>query len=201
MYPKFNATVFTGSGLLNLMNPDLAAISLDDIGHGLAGKVRFGGHTRRDLPFYSVAWHSMFCEMIADQMGLPVAIRLQALLHDAPEYVLGDSVSPVKEMLRDYGPIETRLWSAVAEIARIPVEFAPEVHAIDRLALDCERHFVGIAGDWTPAPVVPAEWLTVAGRWFAFWERHAAKPRFDAHLFTAKAKALIDVRRDELGVN
>lgn len=200
MYPKFNATVFTGSGLLDLMRPDPAAIRLDDIGHGLAAKVRFGGHTRRDLPFYSVAWHSMFCEMIADQMGLPVAVRLQALLHDAPEYVLGDSVSPVKEMLRDYGPIESRLWSAVASIARVPVEFAPEVHQIDRFALDCERVWIGIKGDWTPAPEVPDDWRPVVGKWFEFWMRHAEKPRFDAHLFTAKAKALIDVRRDELGV-
>lgn len=198
---KFRGIVFTGSGLLDVLNPTPAALKIDDIGHGLAAKIRFGGHTRRDLPFYSVAWHSLFCEAVADQMGLPIAVRLQALLHDAPEFVLGDSVTPVKCLLRDYGPIESGLWAAVARLAGVPVEFAPEVGQIDRLALDCERHFIGVPGDWTPEPVVPAEWRDVAERWFRFWQAQAHVQRFDAHLFIAKAKALIDARADELGVN
>lgn len=197
---KFRGVVFTGSGLLDVLKPTPEAIKITDIGHGLAAKIRFGGHTRRDMPFYSVAWHSMFCEAVADQMGLPVWVRLQALLHDAPEYVLGDSVTPVKVLLRDYGPIESGLWAAVAAKARIPAEFAPEVHQIDRLALDCERHFIGIPGDWDPAPVVPDEWLPVAEKWFRFWQAQAHVQRFDALLFVAKVKALMDVRADELGV-
>lgn len=198
---KFRGVVFTGSGLLDVLKPTPEAIKIEDVGHGLAAKIRFGGHTRRDLPFYSVAWHSMFCEAIADQMGLPIWVRLQALLHDAPEYVLGDSVTPVKVLLRDYGPIESGLWAAVATKARVPVEFAPEVHQIDRFALDCERHFIGVPGDWDPAPVVPAEWLDVVGKWFRFWQAQAHVQRFDAHLFIAKAKALMAVRAEELGVN
>lgn len=198
---KFRGIVFTGSGLLDVLNPTPEAIKIADVGHGLAAKIRFGGHTRRDLPFYSVAWHSLFCEAVADQMGLPISVRLQALLHDAPEYVLGDSVTPVKCLLRDYGPIESGLWAAVAKKARVPVEFAPEVHEIDRLALDCERHFIGVPGDWDPAPVVPEEWRAVAEKWFRFWMNQQATQRFDAHLFIAKAKALMAVRAEELGVN
>lgn len=198
---KFRGIVFTGSGLLDVLNPAPAAIQLDDIGHGLAAKVRFGGHTRRDLPFYSVAWHSLFCEAIADQMGLPIATRLQALLHDAPEYVLGDSVTPVKALLTDFGPIESGLWAAIAHKARVPVEFAPEVAQIDALALNCERYFIGVPGDWTPEPEVPGEWRDVAEKWFRFWQSQAHVQRFDAALFIAKAKALISVRADELGVN
>lgn len=197
---KFKGVVFAGSGLLDVLNPDPAAIHISDIGHGLAAKVRFGGHTRRDLPFLSVAWHSLFCEMIADQMGLPIWVRLQALLHDAPEYVLGDSVTPVKVCLTDYRPIERGLWAVIAAKYGAPVEFAPEVHQIDRFALDCERDAIGIPGDWTPAPVVPDEWRAVVDKWFAFWRDNALKPRLDAHLFIARAKALIDARRDELGV-
>lgn len=197
---KFRGIVFTGSGLLDVLNPTAEAIRIEDIGHGLSAKVRFGGHTRRDLPFYSVAWHSLFCEAVADQMGLPIATRLQALLHDAPEYVLGDQVTPVKCLLRDFGPIESGLWAAVAGVARVPVDFAAEVGQIDRLALDCERHFIGVKGDWSPAPEVPDEWLAVAEKWFRFWQAQAHVQRFDAHLFIARAKALIAARADELGV-
>ncbi|AKU43282.1 hypothetical protein RCCRONUS_37 [Rhodobacter phage RcCronus] len=197
---KFKGVVFTGSGLLDVLKPAPAAIHIADIGHGLAAKVRFGGHTRRDLPFYSVAWHSLFSEMIADQMGLPIKTRLQALLHDAPEYVMGDSVTPVKVLLSDFGPIESGLWAAIATKYGVPVEFAPEVHQIDRLALDCERDAIGVPGDWDPAPVVPDEWRAVVDKWFAFWAANALKPRLDAHLFIARAKALISARRDELGV-
>lgn len=201
MNMKFRGIVFAGSGLLDVCNPTPDAIRIDDIGHGLAAKIRFGGHTRRDLPFYSVAWHSLFCEAVADQMGLPLAVRLQALFHDAPEYVLGDSVSPVKCLLSDFGPLERGLWAAVARKIGVPAEFAPEVHQIDLLALECERHFVGVPGDWDPAPVVPSEWFDVAEKWFRFWQRQAPVQRFDAHLWIAKAKALMDARRDELGVN
>lgn len=198
---KFKGIVFAGSGLLDVCNPTPEAIRIDDIGHGLAAKIRFGGHTRRDLPFYTGAWHSLFCETVADQMGLPVAVRLQALLHDAPEYVLGDSVTPVKCLLRDYGPLENGLWAVIARKVGVPVEFAPEVKDIDALALAAERHFIGVPGDWEPAPVVPAEWRDVAEKWFRFWLAQAHVQRFDAHLFIAKAKALIAARRDELGVN
>lgn len=198
---KFRGIVFAGSGLLDVLNPTPEAIKIDDVGHGLAAKFRFGGHTRRDLPFYSVAWHSLFCEAVADQMGLPIATRLQALLHDAPEYVLGDQVTPVKCLLRDFGPIETGLWAAVATKARVPVVFAPEVAQIDALALNCERHFIGVPGDWTPAPEVPDEWLDVAEKWFRFWRGQAHVQRFDAALFIARAKALIAARADELGVS
>jgi len=197
---KFRGLVFTGSGLLDVMNPAPEAIHLDDIAHGLAAKSRFGGHTRRDLPFYSVAWHSLFCETIAAQMDLPPVVRLQALLHDAPEYVLGDAVTPVKSLLSDFGPIESRLWAAVAGKVGVPVEFAPEVKEIDALALDAERHHIGIPGDWTPGPADLGPWASEAASWFKFWQRHAHVPRFDAALFSANAKALIGAVAAEAGV-
>lgn len=198
MDPRFTGIAWTGSCLLDVQRPDPALIHLKDVARGLARKYRFGGHTRDDLPPYSVAWHSLFCEAVADQMGLPVWVRLQALLHDAPEYILGDQITPVKVLLRDFGPLEAGLWAAVAERFNIPAEFHPAIHEIDRLALEVERFHLVAPDAWDPAPQVPAEWSTLGYRWIEFCHRHAAQDApFAAALFHSRARALEDARAQE----
>ena len=136
MDPKLSGIVWTGSALLDLRAPDPAKIGLRDIARGLSRTYRFGGQTRDDLPPYSVAWHSLFCEAVADQMGLPVWARLQVLLHDAPEYVLGDMQTPVKVLNPVYQGLESDLWCAVARRFQIPEDWHPALKEIDALA--CE---------------------------------------------------------------
>jgi len=54
--------------------------------------------------------------------------RLAALLHDAPEYVIGDMISPFKAVLGgDYKVVEKRLLAAIHIRFGLPPELAAEV--------------------------------------------------------------------------
>jgi 5'-deoxynucleotidase YfbR-like HD superfamily hydrolase len=53
---------------------------------------------------------------------------LAALLHDAPEYVIGDMISPFKTVLGgDYKAVEKRLLSAIHLRFGLPTQIAPEI--------------------------------------------------------------------------
>ena len=82
---------------LDLLDPTPMDIEIEDIAHGLAFVARWNGQTHGDYP-YSVAEHSLLVEQIYARLNpaAPVKWRLAALLHDAPEYVIGDMISPVK---------------------------------------------------------------------------------------------------------
>jgi len=100
---------------LDLLDPTPVDIELEDIAHGLAFVARWNGQTTGDWP-YSVAEHSLLVEEIIGQMepSLSPRWRLAALLHDAPEYVIGDMISPVKAAIGpDYGALDTRLTAAI----------------------------------------------------------------------------------------
>ena len=199
MDPKFNGIVWTGSGLLDVQNPDPKLIDPKDVAHGLAVRYRFGGHTRRDLPLYSVAWHSLFCETVADQMGLPLWVRLQALLHDAPEYILFDVVTPLKRLLPEYVVLEGLVWSAVAKRFDIPEELHPAVHEIDNIALNVERLHLMVPGAWEPAPQVPEEWALIGERWIAFCQDRAQNGHtLAAALFHSRLVALLSAISQEV---
>lgn len=90
-------------------------IEIEDIAHGLARVARWNGQTLGPLPF-NVAQHSLIVEEFCQQIkpGWPSAWRLAALLHDAPEFVIGDMISPFKAQLGgQYKVIERRLQQAV----------------------------------------------------------------------------------------
>ena len=99
---------------LDLLDPTPMDIEIEDIAHGLAFVARWNGQTRGDWP-YSVAEHSLLVEEIfARTTAQPVRWRLAALLHDAPEYVIGDMISPVKSAVGPgYGELDARLTAAV----------------------------------------------------------------------------------------
>lgn len=99
---------------LDLLDPTPMDIEIEDIAHGLAFVARWNGQTRGDWP-YSVAEHSLLVEQIFARIGeAPVKWRLAALLHDAPEYVIGDMISPVKSAVGPgYGELDARLTAAV----------------------------------------------------------------------------------------
>jgi uncharacterized protein len=99
---------------LDLLDPTPMDIEIEDIAHGLAFVARWNGQTRGDWP-YSVAEHSLLVEQIFARMGdQPAKWRLAALLHDAPEYVIGDMISPVKAAVGPgYGELDLRLTAAV----------------------------------------------------------------------------------------
>ncbi len=100
---------------LDLVDPSPLDIEIEDIAHGLARVARWNGQTLGANAF-SVAEHSVIVEQICSQRtpSLTPAERLTALLHDAPEYVIGDMISPFKAILGDsYKGVETRLEQAV----------------------------------------------------------------------------------------
>jgi 5'-deoxynucleotidase YfbR-like HD superfamily hydrolase len=100
---------------LDLLDPTPMDIEVEDIAHGLAFVARWNGQTRGDWP-YSVAEHSLLVEEIfaRSNPGIAAKWRLAALLHDAPEYVIGDMISPVKSAVGPgYGALDERLAAAV----------------------------------------------------------------------------------------
>ncbi len=100
---------------LDLLDPTPMDIEIEDIAHGLAFVARWNGQTHGDYA-YSVAEHSILVTDIHARLApdAPVKWRLAALLHDAPEYVIGDMISPVKAAVGPgYGALDDRLAAAI----------------------------------------------------------------------------------------
>lgn len=99
---------------LDLLDPTPMDIEIEDIAHGLAFVARWNGQTRGDWP-YSVAEHSLLVDSILCRLGPATAAeRLTALVHDAPEYVIGDMISPVKAAVGPgYEALDDRLQAAI----------------------------------------------------------------------------------------
>jgi hypothetical protein len=108
---------------LDLLDPSPLDVEIEDIAHGLARVARWNGQTRGPNIF-SVAQHSLLVERIAGSIdrGLPAHWRLMALLHDAPEYVIGDIISPFKAAVGDaYKNVEERILGAIHLRFSLPV--------------------------------------------------------------------------------
>ena len=100
---------------LDLLDPSPLDIEIEDIAHGLARVARWNGQTIGAHAF-SVAQHSLLVEEICRKLApdWDKKRRLMALLHDAPEYVIGDMISPFKAALGlDYKAFEARLEAAI----------------------------------------------------------------------------------------
>ena len=99
---------------LDLLDPSPLDVEISDIAHGLARVSRWNGQTFGDHPF-SVAQHSLVVEDIFRRLGKASADECQmALLHDAPEYVIGDMISPFKAVVGGgYKAVEKRLEAAI----------------------------------------------------------------------------------------
>jgi uncharacterized protein len=100
---------------LDILNPSPLDVEIEDIAHGLARVARWNGQTQGGVIF-SVAQHSVLVAEICGLLdpGVPARWRLHALLHDAPEYVIGDMISPFKAALGEvYAQVEARLEHAI----------------------------------------------------------------------------------------
>ncbi|GAB4387890.1 MAG: HD family hydrolase [Albidovulum sp.] len=114
---------------LDLLDPTPVDIEIEDIAHGLAFVARWNGQTLGDWP-YSVAEHSLLVEEIFARLDPRAAARwrLAALLHDAPEYVIGDMISPVKAAVGPgYGALDERLSAAIHLRFGLPAILPPAV--------------------------------------------------------------------------
>jgi hypothetical protein len=100
---------------LDLIDPSPLDIEIADIAHGLARVARWNGQTS-GAHIFSVAQHTLLVEAVmrTHTPRIDERLRLAALLHDAPEYVIGDMISPFKTVLGgDYKAVEQRLLSAI----------------------------------------------------------------------------------------
>src|ERR1700755_2556381 len=99
---------------LDLIDPSPLDIEIADIAHGLARVARWNGQTS-GAHIYSVAQHTLLVDALARRAGsLDPRARLAILLHDAPEYVIGDMITPFKAVLGDsYKATEARLLAAI----------------------------------------------------------------------------------------
>jgi 5'-deoxynucleotidase YfbR-like HD superfamily hydrolase len=99
---------------LDLLDPSPLDIEVADIAHGLARVARWNGQTL-GTHIFSVAQHSLLVEILARQNSrLDRTTRLAVLLHDSPEYVIGDMITPFKAVLgSSYKAVEARLLAAI----------------------------------------------------------------------------------------
>jgi uncharacterized protein len=100
---------------LDLLDPSPLDIEIADIAHGLARVARWNGQTSGSHIF-SVAQHTLLVEAVMRLKNprIDARLRLAGLLHDAPEYVIGDMISPFKAVLGgDYKAVEKRLLAAI----------------------------------------------------------------------------------------
>ena len=135
---------------LDLIDPSPLDIEIEDIAHGLARVARWNGQTLGDHA-YSVAQHCLLVEHIYSfRIASPTGEgQLAALLHDAPEYVIGDMISPFKAVIGgDYKSLENRLLAAVHLRFGLPATLADReirrIKAADRTAAYFEAvHLAG----------------------------------------------------------
>ena len=121
---------------LNLLDPSPLDVELSDIAHGLARVARWNGQTHGNHAF-SVAEHSLIVEEIALKLkpDLPAHWRLAILLHDAPEYVIGDMISPFKAVIGEaYKAVEARLQGAIHVRFGLPAELPQNVKKLAKRA-------------------------------------------------------------------
>jgi uncharacterized protein len=123
---------------LDLLDPSPLDVEIEDIAHGLARVARWNGQTN-GAHIYSVAQHSLLVEALARARvpRLDRSRRLTVLLHDAPEYVIGDMISPFKAVIGDaYKATERRLLTAIHRRFGLPDQSPPE---LDKLVKTADR--------------------------------------------------------------
>ena len=123
---------------LDLLDPSPLDIEIADIAHGLARVARWNGQTN-GAHIFSVAQHTLLVEAVMREQvpRVDVRVRLAVLLHDAPEYVIGDMISPFKAVLDGaYKLVEQRLLSAIhirfGLPPLLPAEITRQIKAADK---------------------------------------------------------------------
>ena len=169
---------------LDLLDPTPLDIEIEDIAHGLSFVARWNGQTHGDFP-YSVAEHSLLVEQIYSKLYKNPEKKwcLAALLHDAPEYVIGDMISPVKSAIgSDYQSLENRLSSAInlrfGLPTKLPENIKKQIKKADKISAWIEAtQIAGFSEDEANKLIGPA-------------------PTNNVDNFSIKLRAPLEVRED-----
>jgi 5'-deoxynucleotidase YfbR-like HD superfamily hydrolase len=126
---------------LDLLDPSPLDVEMEDVAHGLARVARWNGQTS-GAHIFSVAQHCLLVEVIARQRTrLDRQGRLAVLLHDAPEYVIGDMISPFKAVIGDnYKTVEARLLTAIHIRFGLPPTLSAELTTLIKAADHCAAY-------------------------------------------------------------
>lgn len=126
---------------LDLLDPSPLDVEIEDIAHGLARVARWNGQTS-GANIFSVAQHTLLVDVIARAKDdLDRSIRLAIMLHDAPEYVIGDMISPFKAVIGDsYKATEARLLAAIHVRFGLPVKLPAATTKIVKAADSCAAY-------------------------------------------------------------
>ena len=181
---------------LDLLDPSPLDIEIADIAHGLARVARWNGQTS-GMHIFSVAQHTLLVEAVmrAQTPNIDRSVRLAALLHDAPEYVIGDMISPFKAVLGgDYKAVENRLLAAIHVRFGLAPQIAPQtarqIKAADRGAAYLEAtELAGFSAEearrlFGRDPKLPA---TVRQDYLVPWNAARAEKRFLARFKSLQA--------------
>jgi uncharacterized protein len=172
---------------LDLLDPSPLDIEIEDIAHGLARVARWNGQTS-GANIFSVAQHCLLVEALARmrEPRLDRSRRLAVLLHDAPEYVIGDMISPFKAVIGDaYKAVERRLLTAIHLRFGLPARSAAEleelIKAADRAAAFLEA--TRLAGFETAAALKffgrpPAISVSMERDYLKPWPAETAQARY-----------------------
>ncbi len=176
---------------LDLLDPSPLDIELEDIAHGLARVARWNGQTK-GAHIFSVAQHALLVEALARARAprLDAAARRAVLLHDAPEYVVGDMISPFKVVIGDsYKAVEKRLLAAIhlrfGLSAKLPEWLQELIKAADRSAAFLEATRLAGFGDeearrfFGPPPKFSA---AIERNYLTPWPASTAETRFREQL-------------------
>jgi 5'-nucleotidase len=130
---KSNILINRGT-YFDFLHPEQASFTIEDIAWGLAKQCRFAGHIKGLGVIYTVAQH---CVLVS--LTVPREHALPALLHDAAEFVMGDVVGPLKNLLRDYKAIEARVEPAILARFGLSYPLAPAIKEADLRVLMTEQ--------------------------------------------------------------
>jgi len=128
---------------LDLLDPSPHDVEISDIAHGLARVARWNGQTKGKHAF-SVAQHSVLVWEILMRLKVDMSPdwQLMALLHDAPEYVVGDMISPFKAVIgSEYRQLEQRLLRAIHQRCSLPVSTPIKLQPIIKKADTIAAYF------------------------------------------------------------
>jgi 5'-deoxynucleotidase YfbR-like HD superfamily hydrolase len=121
---------------LDLLDPSPLDVEVADIAHGLARVARWNGQTE-GAHIFSVAQHTLLVDAVARARwpSLDRRTRLEILLHDAPEYVIGDMISPFKAVIGGaYKIVEARLLGAIHVRFGLPAKYTGEIERMIKTA-------------------------------------------------------------------
>lgn len=126
---------------LDILDPQIDSIDIEDIARGLSRQARFGGHSK---VMYTVAQHSIECSLMVAQK-----YRLEALLHDASEAYLGDIPTPYKKYMPDYLKFEFKLMETIGKKYGFSWPVSDDVEHVDRYMFQLEWNQYSV-GDKIP---------------------------------------------------